>query len=104
MVRVARIPAESGGDVWEIEGKDGKNLIRLWSSANDARAFALLGQVPYTSTHETTGSLEPLGAIWGLEELAVLVREEGYDGSELAIYVIGPDRLVQAASGVGVGC
>jgi hypothetical protein len=66
--------------------------------------FVMLKDAAASRDRELEGALTPLGTIWGLDRLAVLAWEQGYDGGRYSIVTITAEGLSWMISAGARGC
>ena len=100
----ARIPAPNG-EVWMFEGRSADYQIRLWSGRSAGHEIhvvkqEMIGPDPLISPI----TIGPIGAIWGLEHLALLVAEQGWEGGNYAVLSITPGEVLTLVGAGSFGC
>jgi hypothetical protein len=100
----SRIPREEGGDVSLFEAVGERRSVRLIVSDNERGQFVMLKDAAASRDRELVGALTPLGTMWGLDRLAVLAWEQGYDGGRYSIVTITAEGLSWMISTGGRGC
>jgi hypothetical protein len=100
----SRIPREEGGDISLFEAVGERRSVRLIVSDNERGQFVMLKDAAASRDRELVGALTPLGTIWGLDRLAVLAWEQGYDGGRYSIITITAEGLSWMISAGARGC
>jgi hypothetical protein len=100
----SRILREEGGDVSLFEAVGERRSVRLIVSDNERGQFVMLKDAAASRDRELVGALTPLGTIWGLDRLAVLAWEQGYDGGRYSIVTITAEGLSWMISAGARGC
>jgi len=89
----SRITREESGVVLLFEAVGERRSVRLIVSDNERGQFVMLKDAAASRDRELVGALTPLGTMWGLDRLAVLAWEQGYDGGRYSIVTITAERL-----------
>jgi hypothetical protein len=100
----SRIPREEGGDVSLFEAVGERRSVRLIVSDDERGQFVMLKDAAASRDRELVGALTPLGTMWGLDRLAVLAWEQGYDGGRYSIVTITAEGLSWMISAGAHGC
>jgi len=95
---------EEGGVVSLFEAVGERRSVRLIVSDNERGQFVMLKDAAASRDRELVGALTPLGTIWGLDRLAVLAWEQGYDGGRYSIVTITAEGLSWMISAGARGC
>jgi len=100
----SRIPREEGGDVSLFEAVGERRSVRLIVSDTERGQLVMLKDAAASRDRELVGALTPLGTMWGLDRLAVLAWEQGYDGGRYSIVTITAEGLSWMISAGARGC
>ena len=101
---VSRIPLEDGASMWAVEAVGQGRHARVWVSQSKAAPFEFVDDETADVGHEGVGMLTPIGAIWGLDRLAVLAWRQGFDGGGFTIVTVGAAGVNTLISAGASGC